>query len=105
VPVPETTRPAWDPEQGTAQPLLQYSATVLDEGAGPRHAGYVLVTIDAGPRPSERIVPPAGEDYAFDAARWARRVEVTVSPKGRSARVWVDGREIPLRTTTEQDQP
>lgn len=87
--------PPWDPEQGIGQPLVQYSADVMGEGMG-RHAGYVLVTVDAGPRPAEHVVPPAGEAYAFDAARWARRVEVSVSPTGRSARVWVDGVEIPV---------
>lgn len=97
----DDARPAWDPERGTPQPLVQYSASVLDETAA-RHAGYALVTIDAGPRRAERIVPPAGEAYAFDAGRWARRGEVTVSPTGRSARVWVDGVEIPAPTTSPE---
>jgi hypothetical protein len=90
--------PPWTPEDGP-QPLVQYSAEVMPESVGPRHAGYVLVTVDAGPRPCERVVPPAGEAHAFDAARWARRVEVVVSPTGRSARVWVDGVEIPAETS------
>jgi hypothetical protein len=83
-------------EDGYDQPLVQYSAWVADETFG-RHAGYVRVSVMAGPRPSERIVPPAGEDHAFWATRWARRVEVSVSPKGRSARVWADGVEIPAQ--------
>ncbi len=56
--------------------------------------GYRGLIIGAGNRGTERIVPPAGEDYAFDRQRWARRVEVSVSPAGRSVRVWVDGVEV-----------
>lgn len=92
----EIVREAWDPESMTHQPLIQYSVTVLDESVGPRYAGYAMVNIDAGPRGCERVVPPAGEEHAYDRPLWARRVEVTVSPKGRSARVWVDGVEIPM---------
>jgi hypothetical protein len=86
----------WFPDDGTPQPLVQYSVHVFEETeVGRRRAGYVRVTVDAGPRPPEHVVPPAGEAHAFDAARWARRIEVSVSPTGRSARVWVDGVEIP----------
>lgn len=87
-------REPWHPTDLSPQPLAEYSADVMGENMG-RHAGYVHVVVKAGPRPPERIVPPAGEEYAFDAVRWARRVEVLVSPTGRSARVWVDGVEIP----------
>jgi hypothetical protein len=59
------------------------------------HEGMFQATIDAGPRGVERIVPPAGEAYAFEVQTWARNVVVYVSPKGRSVRVWVDGVEIP----------
>lgn len=59
-----------------------------------RHAGYETVVIGAGSPKVERIVPPAGEDHAFDRVEWKRRVEVSVSPTGRSVRVWVDGQEI-----------
>lgn len=58
------------------------------------YEGYRQVAINAGPLGYERIVPPAGEDYAFDVARWKRRVEVVVSPTGRSVRVFVDGVEV-----------
>lgn len=58
------------------------------------HEGRQALIVRAGPRGSERIVPPAGERHAFDRPRWARTVEVYVSPKGRSVRVWVDGVEI-----------
>lgn len=91
----EIGRSPWSPDDNLPQPLVQYSAFVLDDNAGPRHAGYVMVYIDAGPRGHETIVPPAGPEHAYDRPQWARRVEVTVSPAGRSARVWVDGVEIP----------
>ena len=50
--------------------------------------------VRAGYRGTEHVVPPAGEDYAFDREQWAREVEVYVSPTGRSVRVWVDGEEV-----------
>lgn len=53
-----------------------------------------VVHIDAGNRGTERIVPPAGEKYAFERKLWGRSVEVYVSPTGRSVRVFVDGREV-----------
>lgn len=85
-------RPPWFPEQGTPQPLVQYSAEVMDEAhVGKRWAGYVRVTVDAGPR---------GVEGRHENPAWARRVEVSVSPAGRSARVWVDGREIPIERST-----
>ncbi len=56
--------------------------------------GYEGVIVRAGRRGVTHIVPPAGEKYAFDRQEWARRVEVSVSPTGRSVRVWVDGQEI-----------
>lgn len=62
-------------------PLIEYGSWVADESFG-RHAGYALIDVYAGPR---------------DPGRWARHVQVTVSPKGRSARVWVDGVEVPVR--------
>lgn len=56
--------------------------------------GREIIKVRAGHRGTERIVPPAGEDYAFTRERWAREVEVYVSPTGRSVRVWVDGTEV-----------
>jgi hypothetical protein len=56
--------------------------------------GYRILTVNAGDRGTEEIVPPAGPTYAFTRHRWARRVEVSVSPTGRSVRVFVDGVEI-----------
>lgn len=52
------------------------------------------MTIRAGNRGRKRVVPPAGEKYAFTVDQWARRVEIYVSPTGRSVRVWVNGTEV-----------
>lgn len=46
---------------------------------GKRHAQF---TFRAGARPS---------------GKWAREVNIYVSPTGRSVRVWVDGHEVPKR--------
>jgi hypothetical protein len=56
---------------------------------------YTVLNVRAGNRGTRRVVPPAGEDYAYDRQEWARRVQVNVSPTGRSVRVFVDGREVP----------
>lgn len=71
---------------------------VIEHGT---HEGATFVVVKAGHRGTERIVPPAGEQYAFDRTLWARRVEVHVSPAGRSTRVFVDGTEI----RTKQEDP
>lgn len=55
---------------------------------------HVQVTVQAGRKRVERIVPPAGEQYAFDVDIWPRTVNVYVSPTGRSVRVFVDGVEV-----------
>ena len=51
------------------------------------------ITISAGYRGTERVVPPAGERYAFDRALWAHEVTVYVSSRGRSVRLFIDGVE------------
>lgn len=56
--------------------------------------GGRVVIVDAGPRGSTRIVPPGGDEYAYERDEWARRVEVSVSPAGRSVRIFVDGQEV-----------
>lgn len=56
--------------------------------------GREWIKVHAGPRGVERIVPPAGEAYAFDRDLWTREVEIYRSPTGRSIRVWVDGQEV-----------
>lgn len=61
---------------------------------GVRFEGYEILHVKAGNRGERRIVPPAGEDHAFTVTDWARRVQVSVSPTGRSVRVWVDGVEV-----------
>lgn len=58
------------------------------------HEGYHVMHVRAGNRGEKRIVPPAGEQHAFDVTDWARRVEISVSPTGRSVRVWVDGQQV-----------
>lgn len=64
------------------------------EGAYYKFNGYHRLSANAGNRGTRRIVPPAGEAHAFDVPEWARRVEISVSPTGRSVRVWVDGVEV-----------
>lgn len=59
--------------------------------------GYVVANIGAGNDGTTRVVPPAGEAYAWDRQEWRRRVSISVSPTGRSVRVWVDGVEVPPR--------
>lgn len=71
---------------GVRQPQISYGYHSID--------GYSVMTIDAGNRGTERVVPPAGEAYAFDRQLWARSVQVSVSPTGRSVRVFVDGVEV-----------
>lgn len=56
--------------------------------------GYVGLHVRAGKPKRVRVVPPAGEDYAFDRDDYPLIVEVSVSPTGRSARVWVNGAEV-----------
>jgi len=56
--------------------------------------GRQALKVWAGRRGVKHIVPPAGEDHAFDVDQWAREVEIYVSPTGRSVRVWVDGNEV-----------
>lgn len=55
---------------------------------------YVVAEINAGRKRVERIVPPAGEAYAFDRDCWPVNVQVIVSPQGRSVQVWLNGERI-----------
>lgn len=55
---------------------------------------YENMTIDVVPTFVERIVPPAGDEYAFDIQHHRRRVDICVSPSGRSVRIFVDGNEV-----------
>lgn len=58
------------------------------------HEGYFVAHLRCAYLGVERIVPPAGEEYAYTVDRWRKRVEVAVSPTGRSVRVWVDGVQV-----------
>jgi hypothetical protein len=53
--------------------------------------------VQAGKVREERIVPPAGEEHAWEREMWDCRVEVYVSPNGQRTRVWVDGVEVRSR--------
>ena len=55
---------------------------------------YRNLRIDCVPTVVERIVPPAGETYAWDYQHHRRSVEITISPTGRSIRIFVDGKEV-----------
>jgi hypothetical protein len=59
-----------------------------------RGGTYHNVTIDCGLPAYDRIVPPAGEDHAFDYPTYPNTVEVAVSPTGRSVRVWLNGKKM-----------
>lgn len=52
------------------------------------------VKVRAGRKRTKRIVPPAGEEWAFDMVEWPHEVEVYVSKTGRSVRLWIDGKEM-----------
>jgi len=58
--------------------------------------GAVQIEITGGRKTVERIVPPAGEKYAFDSVQWEHRLTVYVSPQGRSFRLFIDGTEHKL---------
>ncbi len=60
------------------------------------HAGYREINVRAGRKTTTHVVPPAGEAYAYDRDDWAHTIAVSVSPAGRSVRVWLDNREIKL---------
>lgn len=59
------------------------------------HGGmYRLLDVDIVPTSIERIVPPAGEEHAFDVQHFRRRIQVSVSPTGRSVQIYVDGQPV-----------
>jgi len=59
-----------------------------------RGGEYETVKIRCAPTTVEHVVPPAGEDHAWDFQHYRRTVEVTVSPTGRSVQVYVDGKRV-----------
>ena len=56
--------------------------------------GYQEVEVRAGKHETVHVVPPAGEQYAYDREDWSERITVTISPTGRSVRVYRNGREL-----------
>jgi hypothetical protein len=69
--------------------------------------GYTIIKFDVGRREVKRVVPPAGENYAFDVQKWARRIQVSISPTGRNVHIHVDGTEVARhdRTAVKHDSP
>jgi hypothetical protein len=55
-----------------------------------------FANVRAGRSRIERIVPPAGEGYAFDRKDWTHDFQIYVSPSGRSVRLFLNGEEIEL---------
>lgn len=55
---------------------------------------YEIAHLSAGVVRVDRVIPPAGLEYAFARTTYRREVQVSVSPNGRSVRVFVDGREV-----------
>lgn len=60
----------------------------------PVFAGRACINVKAGRKKVERIVPPAGEKYAFDRDVYPVNVEVMVSRTGRSVQVHVNGERV-----------
>lgn len=56
--------------------------------------GYAHLIVRCGTKKTVLVVPPAGEKYAFDRDVWSHRVDVAVSPTGRSVQVFVDGERV-----------
>lgn len=77
---------------------IQHFTYRVDE----RRGTYDNIKITAGNLGIERIVPPAGDEYAFGVQRWKRTIEVSVSPTGRSVQVYVDGNLIPPTPSDDQ---
>lgn len=58
--------------------------------------GRTSVTVRAGLFGVERIVPPAGEAYAFEVPQYRHTFQIYSSATGRSVRLWIDGEEVEL---------
>ncbi len=58
--------------------------------------GRLVTIVNAGYLGTERVVPPAGEKYAFDRMLWRFQFEIYTSPTGRSVRLWVNDKEVKL---------
>jgi hypothetical protein len=70
-----------------------------------RNGSYEDVVVRAGTFTEERIVPPAGEDHAFTFEHWSDRIEISVSPTGRSVQVFYNGVKIPRPKTGRARRP
>ena len=55
---------------------------------------YEVLIVNVIPTTIEHIVPPAGEEHAFDVQRYKHRVEICVSPSGRSVQVHINGKRV-----------
>jgi hypothetical protein len=56
---------------------------------------YSTLKVDVAPVGEEPLPPIPGEPGPRTRTVYRRRVEITVSPTGRSVRIYVDGVEIP----------
>ena len=61
-----------------------------------RRGSYEVVKVGAGVPKVHRVVPPAGDNCAFDVTTWTTNVEIYVSPTGRSVRIYVNGEAIKI---------
>lgn len=68
--------------------------TVRPFGFTHRGGGYEVLHVDLVPIATERIVPPAGEDYAYFRTKYKHHLEITISPTGRSVQIHLDGERI-----------
>lgn len=72
----------------------RFDVAVYNYTPDERRGRYHSIHVKAGRCHTERVVPPAGEDYAFDREVWDHRIEIGISPTGRSVRVYVDGERV-----------
>jgi hypothetical protein len=62
--------------------------------AATKRGDHHTVIVNAGRPKTVHVVPPAGEDHAFDRQDWPVEVQVSVSPTGRSVSVFVNGKKV-----------
>lgn len=55
---------------------------------------HLEITVKSGAPKRKRVVPPAGEKYAFEFDSWPHHVVVSVSPTGRSVHIWKDDEKL-----------
>lgn len=66
--------------------------------------GRQSVIVQAGARTTRRVVPPAGESYAFDVDVWDYVIEIAVSRTGASVRLFANGTELHLPPRNPHDE-